>query len=177
VRQLGLLYTAPGLKCGCGRGFLASAPRRVVASLRLRHGARARARGAGGQAAGGKRGARARAVTLGCRGAGQRAGLADDASERGRGGGEKGKRRGRRRGRRLQLVVAERGERRRGAERAGASGEAERCGGRSGAAGEAEHCGRSRALRGRAEALGLDRRRRKRKADGRDLLVSHPGGR
>jgi hypothetical protein len=46
--------------------------------------------------------------------------LAGDASERGRGGGEKGKRRGRKRGRRLWRLVARQGERRRGRSELGA---------------------------------------------------------
>jgi hypothetical protein len=78
--------------CGAGLGFAAQAA-----------GAR------------GKKGTCARAVTPGCRGAGRRAGLADDARERGRGGRERGKEgRGR-----LRPVVARRGRAATGPERAG----------------------------------------------------------
>jgi hypothetical protein len=89
---------------------------------------------------------------------------AGEKREKGAGGGES-------KGAAVGLPVAERGERRREAERSGAAGAERSCGG------EAEHCGRIRALRGGAEASGRDGRRGKRKADGWDPLVSHPGGR
>jgi hypothetical protein len=83
VAAEGSLYEAPGLECGCGRGFLASAPGRVAASRCGGGAARVRVRSAGGCAALSRSGDR-------------HARLADDAREQGRGGEEKRKREARR---------------------------------------------------------------------------------